>query len=88
MLERERLEIQPVSGVVISGDGFGVAVVHNSLKSHPGQSERRLTAAIVEFDSLTNAIRSAAEDKDFLFLRGLGLVVHLVGAVQGKESGT
>ena len=77
----EGLEEEPVAGVVVGGDGLGVAVEHHRLEAGVGQRERRVHAAVVELDALTDAVRAAPEDHD----RGAGerrdLVVVLVGAV-------
>ena len=41
-----------------------------------------MAAAVVELDSLPDAIRSAAQNDDFLLCRRLGLVFGFVGRVQ------
>ena len=70
---RQRLEIETVGGVVIGGDGFRVAVDHDGLETLRRQRERRVAAAIVELDALTDAVGAAAEDDDLLLVRRLGL---------------
>jgi len=47
-----------------------IAVVHNGFVSHLGQGKGRLTTAVIKLDSLTDTIRSAAQDKNFLFIGG------------------
>ena len=56
ILEGERLEIQPVTGVVVGGDGLRVAVDHDGLNIGISQSESRVNTGVVEFDSLADAV--------------------------------
>ena len=63
-LGRERLEEEPVARVVVGGDRLGVAVDHHGLVAGLGECERGVDAAVVELDSLTDPVRSAAEDDD------------------------
>ena len=86
ILIRERLEVQPVRGVVVGADGFRVAVDHDGLE--PGFLQRigRVDAAIVEFDALADAVGSAPEDDDLLSVGGVALAdgsgeARLVGRV-------
>ena len=64
VLERQRLEVEPVGGVVVGGDGLGVAVDHDGLVAGVGQREAGVAAAVVELDALADAVRAAAEDDD------------------------
>ena len=82
VLQRERLEVQPVGGVVVGGDGLRVAVHHHGLVADLGQGERRVHAGVVELDALADAVRPAAEDDHLgaITARHLGLLV--VGRVQ------
>ncbi len=63
-LDGERLEEQPVAGVVVGRDGLGVAVDHHGLEARVREGERRVHAAVVELDTLADAVRPAAEDDD------------------------
>ena len=60
----QRLEIQPVGGVVVGADGFRVAVDHDGLEPGILQRVGGVDAAIVELDALADAVRAAAEDDD------------------------
>ena len=60
VLERQRLEVETVRCVVIGRDSFGIAVDHDCLKACVAQSERGVTAAVVELNSLPYAIRARA----------------------------
>jgi hypothetical protein len=57
VLERQRLEVEPVAGVVVGGDGLRVAVHHHRLVSGLAQSEAGVHAAVVELDALADAVR-------------------------------
>ena len=45
------------------------------------ECKRRMTAAVVKFDPLANAIRPATQDEHFLVVRGLALTVPIVAGV-------
>jgi hypothetical protein len=66
VLRRQRLEIEPVGGVVVGRDGLGVAVDHDRFVAGIGQREGGVAAAIVELDALADAVGTAAEDDDLL----------------------
>ena len=67
--ERERLEVQAVAGVVIGRDGLRIAVDHDRFDAEFLQRERRVAAAVIELDSLADAVGAAAQDHDFLARR-------------------
>ena len=62
VLGSERLEEEAVAGVVVGGDGLGIAVEHHGLEARVRQRERGVHAAVVELDSLADAVGPAAED--------------------------
>ena len=64
VLEGQRLEVEAVGGVVVGGDGLGVAVDHDGLVAGLGQREAGVAAAVVELDALADAVGAAAEDDD------------------------
>ena len=64
VLERQRLEVEPVARVVVRGDRLGVRVHHHHLEPPLPQRERRVAAAPVELDALPDPVRPAAEDED------------------------
>ena len=82
VLERQRLEVQPIDGVVVGRHGLGVAVDHHGLEPFVAQRERGVAAAVVELDPLPDPVRAAAEDHDLLPRRRIGLALLLVRAVQ------
>ena len=83
----ERLEEQPVAGVVVGRDGLGVAVDHDGLEPGVGERERGVHAAVVELDALTDPVRAAAEDDDRRSGERGDLVLVLVGAVVVRRVG-
>ncbi len=91
VLQGERLEVEPVGGVVVGGDGLRVAVDHDGLVPGLGEREGGVHAGVVELDALADAVRAGAEDDH----RGLGargdLVLLVVGRVEvrglGRELG-
>ncbi len=78
VLESERLEVEPVRGVVVGRDGFRIRVDHHDFVSAALESERRVAAAPVELDALADAVGAAPEDHD-LFLA----VRHGVRGIRG-----
>src|SRR5262249_23285076 len=88
VLERQRLEVELVRGVVIGRYGLRVAVDHDGLEPVRAKGERRVHAAVVELDSLPDAVRPAAEDHDLSPLARLGLAVAgLEGRVEIRRVG-
>ena len=77
VLERERLKIQAVRGVVVGGDSLGVAVDHDRLVARVCEGVAGVAAAIVELDPLADAVGAAAEDDDLLAVGGAGLAFHV-----------
>ena len=78
VFERERFEIEAITGVVIRGYGFRIAVDHDRLIAVVAKSERCVTAAVIKLNSLPDAIGSAAQDDDFFLLSRRRLVFIFV----------
>jgi hypothetical protein len=74
VLERQRLEIEAVGGVVVGRDGLRVAVDHDGLEAVLAQRERRVHAAVVELDALADAVGPAAQHHDLA--RSVGATSH------------
>ena len=92
VLERQRLEVQPVGGVVVGGHRLRVAVDHHGLETRLRQRGCRVHAAVVEFDALADPVGSRTQDQHLglLGLRrhlGLGGRVELVAAVVVRRLG-
>ena len=82
VFERERLEVEAVAGVVVGGDRLGIAVDHDGLVTIFAQRVAGMAAAVVELDSLPNAVGAGAKNDDFLFRRRRGFVFFFVGRVE------
>src|SRR5215469_8507118 len=82
ILERERFEVQPVARVVVGRYCLRVAVDHDRLVTVFAQRKRSVAAAIIELDSLPDAIRPTAKDDDFLLLRRSGFILFFVAAIE------
>ena len=74
VLVGERLKVQAVRGVVVSRDGLGVAVDHDGLKAAGRQRVARVHAAVIELDTLANAVGAGAQDHRLGLVRRRGLV--------------
>ena len=86
VLERQRLEVQPVGGVVVGGDGLRVAVDHDGLEAVIAQRHRGVHAAVVELDALPDAVADRRPAPDLLLRRGLGLALFLVRRVHVRRA--
>ena len=84
----ERLEIEPVRGVVVGRHRLRIAIDHDGLVARVGQREGGMAAAIVELDALADAVRSAAENDDLLFVRRPRLALRRVRRSQTRRSST
>ncbi len=76
VFQGQRLEIEPVGGVIVGGDGLGIAVDHDGLIALLRQREGGVAAAIVELDALADAVGAAAQDDDLLRVGGIGFAHH------------
>ena len=87
VLERQRLEVQPVRRIVVGGHRFRVAVDHDGLEAGFAQAQRRMHAAVVEFDALADAVRTAAEHHHLAPRRRPGFALFLVARVHVGSTG-
>ena len=69
VFEGEGLEVEAIAGVVIGGDGLRIAVDHDRFDVFVLQGEGCVAAAVIELDSLADAVGAGAEDHD-LFAGG------------------
>ena len=81
VLDRQRLEEEPVRGVVVGADGLGVRVDHDDLVAVGPQREGGLAAAVVELDPLADPVGPAAQDHDPRLVADPRLVLVLVGRI-------
>ena len=82
VFERQRLEVQPVGGVVVGRDRLRIAVDHDGFVAILAQRQRGMHAAVVELDALPDAVRAAAEHDDLVARGRLRLAFVLVGRIQ------
>ncbi len=82
VLKRQRLEVEPVAGIVVGRDRFRIAIDHDRLVPVIAQRERRVATAVVELNSLPDAIGAAAENDDFLLICRSGFVFLFVGRIK------
>jgi hypothetical protein len=87
VLEGQRLEVQPVGGVVVGGDGLGVAVDHHRLVAGVLQRLDGVHAGVVELDALPDPVRPRAEDQHRRLLPRLDLGLLVVGGVVVRRAG-
>ncbi len=73
VLGGQRLEVEPVGGVVVGRDRLGVAVDHDGLGAGLRQREGGMAAAVVELDALADAVRASPQDDHLVARRGVGL---------------
>ena len=78
VFQRERLEEKLVARVVVGGDGFRVGVDHDGLEAVLLERKGGVDAAVVEFDSLPDAVRPATENHHLFLRRFFDLVVAAV----------
>ncbi len=69
VLQGHRFEIQAIGRVVVGGHRLRIAVDHDGLIAVFAHRQRRMHAAVVEFDALTNPVGTSAQHHDLL-LRG------------------
>ncbi|SHV99803.1 Uncharacterised protein [Mycobacteroides abscessus subsp. abscessus] len=74
ILERQRFEVEAISGVVVGGHRLRIAVDHDGLETRLRQRGCRVYAAVVEFDALADAVGPRTQDE---YLGALGLRGHL-----------
>ena len=72
IFQRHRLKVQTIRCVVVSRHGLGVAVDHDGFVTIFAHSESGVHAAVIKFNALANAVRSAAEHHDFFVVGGFG----------------
>ena len=88
VLGGQRLEIEPIRGVVVGRNRLGIAVDHDRLVARLAQSETGMAAAIVELDALPDPVRSAAQNDDLVALGGVRLAARRRPRTAPRRSNT
>ena len=65
VLPENRLKIEFVGGVEVSGDGFGVAVDHDGLVAAFFGCQHTVHARVVEFNTLADAVGARTQNHHF-----------------------
>ena len=79
IFDRQRLKIEFVGGVVVGGNGFGVAVDHDGLKALIPEGEGGMNAAVIKLDTLADAVGAAAQNHDLASCADLDLIRGIIG---------
>ena len=69
ILERQRLKIQPITGVIVGRHCLGIAVDHDGFETGIPQRKGGVDARIIKLDTLTNSVGTRTQDDHF---RGIG----------------
>jgi hypothetical protein len=81
VLGGKRLEIEAVGGVVIRRDGLRITVHHDRLDVSFAQAISGMHAAVIEFDPLADAVRSAPENDHLATIARVGFTLRRLEAV-------
>ena len=82
VFKHQRLEVEPVAGVVVGRDGLRIAVDHDGFVAVILQRERRMAAAVIELDSLPDAVRPRSENDDLGLVGRRRLVLFVIGRIE------
>ena len=83
-LERHRLEIEAVAGVVVGRDRLRIRVHEHDLVPEPAERLRGAHAAVVELDPLADPVRAGAEHDDRARLRPVAVACLVREVVVGR----
>ena len=81
VLKRQRLEVQAVAGVVVGRNRLGIAVDHDGLVAVLAHCHGGMYAAVVELDTLADAVGAAAEHHDLFLVRRQRFAFAALGLV-------
>ena len=82
VFQSEWLEVEAVAGVVVSGNRFRIAVDHDGFVAIFLQRKSSVAAAIIELDSLPDAVGPAAQNNDLLLRGGRSFVFFFVSGIE------
>ncbi len=81
VLDGERFDVEPVSGVVVGGDRLRIAVDHNRLVAGVRQRHHRVATGVVELDALPDPVGPAAQHDHPWPVAGGDLGLAVIGRV-------
>ena len=87
VFQGDRLEVQPVGGVVVSGHGLRVAVDHDGFVAVFTHGQGRVNTAVVKLDALPDPVGATTNHYDLLSIAGVGLALFLIGGVHVRGVG-
>ena len=71
IFQGHRLKVEAVGSVVVCRDGLRVAVDHYSLVTVFAHGQRRVHTAVIELDTLADAVGAATQHHNLVFAGGL-----------------
>ena len=78
----QRFKVKLIGGVIVCGNGFGVAVYDNCFKTKLLQRQRSMYAAVVKFNTLPDSVGAAAQNHNLgLFCADGVFVLCIIGGV-------
>ena len=81
ILERDRLEVEAIGGVIVGRDGLWIAIDHNGFVTIFPHRQRRMDTAIIELDALADAVRATANNHNLVAIGWLRFALLLIGGV-------
>ena len=87
VFKRQGLEVQAIGGVVVGGDGLGVAIDHDGLVAVFTHGQCSVHTAVIKLDALADPVGAAAKYHDLLAIRWTGLTLAALGLVGGVHVG-
>ncbi len=85
IFQSKRFEIEAVGSVVVRRNSLRIAIHHDGFETIFAQCERGVAAAIIKFDSLPNAVWTAAQNHNLGPCMGVGLVFVFVGGIEVRR---
>jgi hypothetical protein len=85
IFERERFEIEAVGGVVVRRNRFRITIHHDGFETVFAKRVGGVATAVIEFNSLPDTIRAAAENHNFWALLHVGFVFVFVSGIHVRR---
>ena len=81
VFQGEGFEIQAITGVVVGGHRFRVAIDHDGFITVFAHRQGGVHTTVIKLDALANSIGAAAKHHDFFLVGGRGFALFFVGGV-------
>ena len=82
VLERQRFKVEPIASIVIGRNCLRIAIDHDGFVAIIFERKSRVAAAVIEFNSLPDAIRARSQNDDLWRLCRWRLIFFVVGRVE------